>query len=220
MNDLMTFIQSNPKLMTILFTLINTLWIAFTYFNKKKHAREIELVKQSLNLDLERRKKVFEMKVSHYENYFSNIDAIHKKHENDLQNVMNPLITEFYRRFNKAEVVKDQMAITDAATWFSEEIRQLTIAGFNEMQILEQQTNSLKLSASNEIAKVLEELRELNSEIYEASCRQMKLLSHVILTKDDTESKAVQAEITFIGQQIKDKTEQLREEMRQDLLTI
>jgi len=220
MQDLMLYIQNNPKIVAVMFTTINAIWIMFTYFNKKKHTREIEHIKQSLNLDLERRKKVFEMKASHYENYFSNIDAIHKKHENDLQDVMNPLITEFYRRFNTAEAIGDHLAATEAATWFSEEIRKLTIAGFNEVQVLEQQTNNLKLSASNEVALILEELRELNNKIYDASCRQMNLLTHVILTKNDNESKAVQSEITAIGQQIKDKTEQLREEMRQDLLTI
>ena len=85
-------IQSKPEFYAWCFAVVNVLWGAFLYFNDKKHKEKLENLKQSLNLDLERRKKVFEMKATHYEAYFNNIDAFQAKHQNDYQEVFVPYL--------------------------------------------------------------------------------------------------------------------------------
>jgi hypothetical protein len=64
---------------------------------KSAMKRSLLGVKQSfdLDLDLERRKKVFEMKASQYEAYFRHIDAIHNQHQTDYQDVFLPIMNEF-----------------------------------------------------------------------------------------------------------------------------
>src|SRR5258706_6231146 len=89
------FISSNPGYFAWVFGIVNALWIAFLYFNKKQHEHELIRVQQSFDLDLERRKKVFEMKASQYESYFKHIDTLHNKHQTDYQDIFVPIMNEF-----------------------------------------------------------------------------------------------------------------------------
>jgi small-conductance mechanosensitive channel len=213
-------IQSKPEFYAWSFAIVNLLWGVFLYFNNKTHKEKIERIKQSLNLDLERRKKVFEMKATHYEAYFNNIDAFQAKHQNDYQEVFVPIINEFNRRYLYAEDQNDTAESTNATLWFSEQINQRTLDGFKEQQALEQQTNSLKLSASDEVAQLLEELRELYSEIFEQSSLLLSKLVEITVNKDQSAASEIQESIAILGENIKTKTKDLREEMRKDLQAI
>ena len=62
MEEIFTVISEKPEYFAWTFGLVNALWMGFVYFNKKRHEKELIGVKQSFDLDLERRKKVFEMK--------------------------------------------------------------------------------------------------------------------------------------------------------------
>ncbi len=210
-------IQSDPEFYVWCFAIINGLWGTFLYFNKKRHKEEIEKLKQTLNLDLERRKKIFEMKSTHYEAYFNNIDAFQEKHQNDYQEVFVPIFNEFNHRFLHAEAQNDKEASTNATLWFSEQINQVTHSGFKEQQALEQQTNSLKLTASDEVAQLLEELRALYSEIFDLSTQLMSKLVEITINKDQSESSKIQQSMASVGEKIKAKSNELREEMRRDL---
>ena len=85
---------------------------------------------------------------------------------------------------------------------------------------LEQQTNSLKLSASDGVAQLLEELRQLYSEIFELSTQLMSKLVEITVNKDQSAASEIQNAIALIGDKIKVKTKELREEMRKDLQAI
>ncbi len=61
METIYLIIKQNPEYFAWIFGLINALWLGFVYFNKKRHQRDLVSLKQALDLDLERRKKVFEM---------------------------------------------------------------------------------------------------------------------------------------------------------------
>ncbi len=85
---------------------------------------------------------------------------------------------------------------------------------------MEQQTNSLKLTASNEVAELLEELRSLYHQIFEVSCEQMNKLVEITVHRDQEATQQIQNAIAQLGEQIKAKSQKLREEMRRDLLEI
>ncbi len=213
-------IQKQPEFYAWCFVIVNGLWGTFLYFNKKRHKEELEKLKQSLNLDLERRKKIFEMKSTQYEAYFNNIDSFQEKHQNDYQEIFVPIFNEFNRRFLHAEDQNDKEASTNATLWFSEEINKITLNGFKEQQALEQQTNSLKLTASDEVAKLLEELRSLYSEIFELSTEFLSKFVEITINNDQSASAKIQESIAMVGEKIKAKSNELREEMRRDLLEI
>lgn len=214
------YIKNQPEYFAWAFAVVNVLWGLFVYFNKKSHDREIETLKQSLNLDLERRKKVFEMKASSYEAYFTNIDAFQRKHQNDYQEVLTPLLNKFMKDFLFAESTGDTAGSTKATIWFSEEIQKLTINGFQEQQALERQTNALKLTASSEVADLLEELRVSYSNIFNASSQQLNKFVDITINNDQDAAKRIQNDIDQYGSEIKEKTMALRESMRRDLLEI
>lgn len=220
MEAIFEHIQSKPEFYAWCFGIVNVLWVAFLYFNNKRHKEKLENLKQSLNLDLERRKKVFEMKATHYEAYFNNIDSFQAKHQNDYQEVFVPIFNEFNRRYLHAEDQNNSEESTNATLWFSEQINQITLNGFQEQQALEQQTNSLKLSASDEVAHLLEELRQLYSEIFEQSSLLMTKLVEITVNNDQSAASEIQNSIALIGENIKTKTQELREEMRKDLQAI
>lgn len=220
MNLLFKHIQEQPEFYAWVFGIVNVLWGAFLYFNKKRHSEEIERLKQSLNLDLERRRKVFEMKSGQYEAYFNNIDAYQRKHQNDYHEIFVPIFSEFNKKYLTAEANGDKEGSTAATLWFSEEIQKITLNGFQELQAVEQQTNSLKLTASNEVSELLEELRKLYEEIFKASSEQLGRLVEITINNDQDAVAQMQQALSEIGERIKAKSSELREEMRRDLLEI
>ena len=220
MEAIFEHIQNKPEFYAWCFGIVNVLWAVFLYFNNKRHKEKLENLKQSLNLDLERRKKVFEMKATHYEAYFNNIDAFQAKHQNDYQEVFVPIFNEFNRRYLHAEDQNNTEESTNATLWLSEQINQITLNGFQEQLALEHQTNSLKLSASDEVSQLLEELRQLYSEIFEHSSFLMTKLVEITVNKDQSAASEIQNSIALIGENIKAKTQELREEMRKDLQAI
>ncbi|MCP4987360.1 MAG: hypothetical protein GY928_15290 [Colwellia sp.] len=186
----------------------------FIYFNNKTHTKELEHLKLSLNLDLERRKKVFEMKANNYEAYFNNIDTFYKKHQNDLQEIINPLLNKYL------EMSLNTEDNNEAIIWFSNEIQNITLEGFNEQQALEHQTNSLKLTASSEVSTLLEGLQDLYNQIFKVSSEHMQSLIKIITNDDQQLAQEFQSKLEKLGGEIIIKSEQVRSEMQRDLSAI
>lgn len=220
MEQVLSFIQKYPEITAIVFAVINALWLLYSYLKTQKHTRELEALKQALNLDLERRKKLYELKLTHYESYFDRIDAIHNKHQNDYQEVLIPIIKKFNNEYQTAELNGDKAEVNRVSLWFSDQIRELTINGFKEVQIIEQQTNSLKLSASAPVSELLDELRELYQQMFNLSSKQISLLVSSLINKDFSESQKVQEQLMQLGNKVKCKSNELRECMRKDLQEI
>ena len=220
MEQIFNFIQTKPEYFAAIFAVVNVLWGVFLYFNKIRHTRELESLKQSLNLDLERRKKVFEMKSSSYEGYFHNVDAFHAKHKNDYQDILTPLFNDFNRKFQEAESIGDKQASTEATIWFSQEIQKITFDGFHELQSLENQTNTLKLTASDEVAQILEELKQLYKQAFDISSEQISKFVEIITQENHELGNQLQAKANELGEKVKTKSEELRQCMRLDLREI
>lgn len=133
MEEIFKVISEQPKYFAWAFGLINALWLGFVYFNKKRHENELIKVKQSLDLDLQRRKKVFEMKASQYEAYFRHIDDIHNRHKTDYQDVFMPIMNKFMSSYLQASTNNDESEATAATIEFSEQISKITHDGFQEL---------------------------------------------------------------------------------------
>jgi len=202
------------------FGLINALWIAFLYFNKKSHEKELIEVKQSFDLDLERRKKVFEMKASQYESYFRHIDAIHNKHQTDYQNIFVPIMNEFMASYLEASNQNNEEEATRATITFSEKISKITQDGFQELGVIESETNSLRLTASDEVAVLLDEIKDLYSILFTLSGKMMSDLVEITIHNNQALAEENQNEIMQVGEKLKSKAIQLREQMRNDLKQI
>ncbi|ALM89397.1 MULTISPECIES: hypothetical protein [Alteromonas] len=213
-------ISANPQFFTWIFGLINVLWGVFIYFNKKRHQNELVKLKSSLNLDLERRKKVFEMKTAQYEDYFKNMDAIHNRHQSDYQKILVPIINEFNASYQRACAIGDEQNAAEASINFQEKISKITFDGFEELQVIRSQTNTLRLTASDEVANLLDELQDLYESLFEISSKMVKDLVQVILQGNTALADENQKRLNAVGEATKKKANLLREQMRQDLTTI
>lgn len=220
MEELFKIISEKPEYAAWAFGLINTFWLVFIYFNKKRHERELIEVKQSFDLDLERRKKVFEMKAAHYESYFRHIDAIHNRHQTDYQNVFLPIMNQFMSSYLHACDRNDEAEATTATIRFSDEISKITRDGFLELSVIESETNSLRLTASDEVAVLLDEIKELYDRLFSISGKMMSDLVKITIHNDQDLAAENQAELMRVGDLVKSKAKELREQMRNDLKQI
>ncbi|MGI2124818.1 hypothetical protein ACRN93_16585 [Shewanella baltica] len=220
MEELFKIISEKPQYAAWAFGVINALWLAFLYFNKKRHERELIAVKQSFDLDLERRKKVFELKAAQYESYFRHIDAIHNRHQTDYQNIFLPIMNQFMTSYLHACDRNDEAEATTATIRFSEEISKITRDGFLELGVIESETNCLRLTASDEVAALLDEIKELYDQLFSISGKMMSDLVKITIENDQGLAAENQAELMRVGELAKSKAKELREQMRNDLKQI
>jgi len=217
MQSIYELIKQQPEFFAWVFGLVNVLWGVFIYFNKKRHSKDLVELKQSLDLDLERRRKVFEMKATHYESYFQRIDTFHRNHQNDYQQVFTPIFNEFMSRYLKAEDIGDKAESTNATIWFGEQISKITTDGFQEYLVLENESNTLKLTASDKVASLLDELKKLQHATFELSSEFMNKMVEITINGNQELANSFTEQLTDLGTKAKEKSEQLREEMRKDL---
>lgn len=200
-----------------LFSAINLLWLCllvvchFAYKSKLRHAQD------AINAELETRRKVFEMKAFDYENYLHDIDVFYRRHQNDYQAVFLPLFNEFHSRYKAAELAKDTAAIALATLWFSEEIQKITTSGQEEKQKLALQSNTLKLTASDEVNALLEELQALCDDVLTISTDTVKFLVGITINDDYDKARQIQQKLHSTGESIQQKARQLHDVMRQEL---
>jgi uncharacterized membrane-anchored protein YhcB (DUF1043 family) len=220
MEALFQVISEKPEFFAWVFALVNVLWGAFLYFNKKRQEEELIRVKQQFDLDLERRKKVFEMKAGQYETYFKHIDAMHRKHQTDYQDVFAPIMNEFMASNLSASAAEDKMAATQATVRFSERVSVISRDGFEELMVIESETNSLHLTASDEVAGLLDEIQDLYRQLFAASGQMLGELVNFAINNDQLRAAEHQSQIFELGNRAKERAAALREAMRRDLKLI
>lgn len=69
METFYTIIRSNPEYFVWAFGIVNVLWSAFVFFNKQSHQKELAKMAHSHSLELERKKKVFQIKADEFQKY-------------------------------------------------------------------------------------------------------------------------------------------------------
>lgn len=213
-------ISEKPEFFAWVFALVNVLWGVFLYFNKKRHEEELIRVKQRLDLDLERRKKVFEMKAGQYEAYFKHIDAMHRKHQADYRDVFAPIMNEFTKSYLSASAAEDQETATQAIVRFSERVSTISLSGFEELRVIESETNSLRLTASDEVAGLLDEIQDLYQQLFATSGQIFKELVNITIKNDQQRAAELQSQIVELGNRTMERAAALREAMRRDLKLI
>ncbi|WP_372625827.1 hypothetical protein [Arsukibacterium sp.] len=199
--------------------LINLLWFALWCFSRHTSNKRFLQLKHSLNLELERRRKVYELKICQYEDYWHELEAFHLKHQNDYQNVFLPLFTEFNNRYQAAEAAQDTAAASLATLWFSGEIQQVSSINNTELQALDKQTAVLTLSAADDVVEILLEIQQLYQALLVVSTGQMNKLVAITLSKDYQAVKFIGEELQQVGNQLQQSSQRLMQAIRQDLLS-
>ena len=89
-----------------------------------------------------------------------------------------------------------------------------------EMGVIESETNSLRLTASDEVNKLLDEIKSLYSLLFETSGKMMSDLVQITINNDQELAKRNQEELNRLSELAKSKSAELREQMRNDLKQI
>jgi len=211
--------QTLPENYVWLFIIINLLWIALFCFSKHSGDKRYHQLKHSINLELERRRKVYELKIRQYEDYCKALDAFYLRHKSDYQTVFIPLFTEFNSRYQAAEAAQDTAAASTATLWFSGEIQQVSNANLAELRELDKQTSELKLSAADDVVELLEEISTLYQKLLVVSSEQMNKLVSITLSKDYEAVKFIGEELQQVGSALQSQTHLLMQAIRRDLLS-
>jgi hypothetical protein len=201
-----------------LFVVTNLLWFALFCFSKQAAGNRYKRLKHSLNLELERRRKVYELKVCQYEDYCHELEAFHLRHQNDYQNVFLPLFTEFSNRYQAAEAAEDTAAASLATLWFSGEIQQISSVNNTELKALDKQTAALTLSAADDVVEILTDIQQLYQKLLVVTSEQMNRLVAITLSKDFAAIKFMGEELQQAGNDLQSHTHQLMQAIRRDLL--
>lgn len=214
MEALSEFVKMNPKDFTLAFALINALWLAFFYFNNKRHEKELQSIQHSLNLDLERRKKVFELKMVHYERYVKMLDDFGRKYQSELFIKMQPLFNEYMDKMLNAQ---DEQTKTVALSRFSMNVMELMNESMKEYYVLKSESRSLKLTAGESLLVIFEDLECLVESSAESVKNFINELPVLIVSGDQKGLHEKQNILDLQGKEIQEKSKELERHMRLEL---
>ena len=219
MKTLYGIISNNPDYFVWVFGIVNFFWAAFLYFNKKRHDRELETLKHSLNLDLEKRKKIYEMKSTQFEKYFRMADDFGKKQQVDLPKRLQPIFDAYLRNYLKAEQEGNQETSRGVITHFSSQIGSLINEGMEEYLSLKSETNSLKLIASEQLALIFSQLEDLYEKAFKTSNEFMTKFVELMVSNNQQQlqnyQKLIEEQSTAIKKQLSELMNQMRLEIKE-----
>lgn len=217
MNIVYDFISHNPALIAGVFGIVNALWIGFTYFNKKRHDRSMETLKHHYRLDLEKRKKMYEMKAIQFENYFKLIDEFGKKQQVDIPRRMMPILAEFTKSYLNESDSENNTKQTETITKFSAAISSLMNEGMEQYLSLTSETSKLKLIASEELNILFEKLEDLYDSAFKLSNEFMGKFVELTVCGRQEEILKYQELMKHQGNEIKATAKYLMAQMRKEL---
>lgn len=220
MKTIYEIIQQNPEFFAWVFAVVNVLWGLFTYFNKQSHDKALVNLKHNLNLDAERRKKIFELKAAQYEAYVTNLDAFGKKHQVDMPAKMQPIFDKYLSDYLAAQEQGDKEKEREVITWFSGQISGLMQEGLADVLKLQAESNSLKLTATDEMISTFSELESLTKKSMDTANEFMGKFIEIVLTQNNELSKEYQEKLRVLGEQTQATSTKLMNQMRSELTEI
>lgn len=217
-------IKARPDYFAWAFGLVNVLWGGFLYFNKKCHERGLVSLKATIehshNLDLEKRRRLYEMKATQFERYFRMVDDFGKKHQVDMPRRMQPMINEYFSSYLEAQQVGDAEASRTSIISFSGKVNSLLAEGYEDYMTIQAETHSLKLIATEQLAEIFDQLEAKYAEGFKLSQNFMNEIVELIVRGDDNRMQEYQKVLQEQGAATKATAEALMRQMRTELQEI
>lgn len=220
METIYSIIRTNPEYFVWAFGVINVIWSAFIFFNKQSHQKELSRMAHTHNLELERKKKVFQIKADEFQKYYNLVDDFSKKQIVDIPRRMQPIFNEYFDNCLKAEGQSDKDASRAAIVKFGDQVNTLLFEGIEAHLTIKAATSSLKLVATDLLVKTFEQLECLYGESFELSQAFMKEFVNLITVNDQNGIAAFQSQMQEKGKELQNALEKLMMQMRQELKEI
>ena len=230
MQGILSFVSENPILFTILFALTNILWLTLSFYQKHKNDKalidhkaekdkELECLKHSFGLELERKKKNFGIKQEVYGDFFSNLDKFQSKAQIDSQHLMNLYMHTFLIEYVKASEKNDSDAMTKATNEYNQNLQSYFTNSNHELKTLQNECNRLKFFAPEEIRIKLKEITTGYEQIFGITNQYIANISKLFFDKSAQNeiTKKFKADIQPISTKLKTDMDAIENLLRSDL---
>ncbi len=220
MQDIYELIQENPKFYAWVFGIVNLLWVAFAYFNKQRHERNLKQLEQDLRYKADRRLKIFDLKASEYAKYVTDLDSFGKKNQIDMPERMQPIFREYLRNYLAATESGDKEKERQVISWLSSQISALMQEGLKDVLKLKSESNRLKLIATDEMLYTLDKLEQLTQQLMDCTNEYMKNFTEIIFHQQHEKTEAFQRKAADQANEIQVQSRALMTQMRRELSDI
>ena len=183
----------------------------------KELVEETESIKKNHQLDIEKRKYQYESKKEQYVEFFKMIDKFTSEANKSMQSNFLPILEKFNKNFLDASSKNNKKSETSAITVFSKKVQKLTFDANEELLKLKQETNTIRLIASDEILNKLNVMDLTYDKMMEKSNRMMSTLPQQVMTNDQDGMKKNQKELEISAMVIKSLKDDIIKLMRKEL---
>ncbi len=220
MQLIIKIIQNNPEFISFLFIIINALWFIFVYFNKKKHERNLEILKNNLSLEKEKEKIIFEKRIEMYYHYYTLFENFSKKNVFDQTNNFLPIQDKFIKNISQAQLNNSTGEILELVKNFFGEISNLMSNIKDDYNRLNSETNKLRLISSDRIIELLNNLEITHIKLFELSNKIISIYPELFFREDNQSFTELKNQMKDLSIEVNNDAKKLLSKMRAELLEL
>lgn len=184
---------------------------------KSRFNRELEELKKEHQLDITKRKYQYESKKEQYLKFFRLLDEFSNEQNLKTQETFLPILEEFNKNYISAANSNNKKNETNAITVFQKKVQKLMFDANQELTRIKQETNTIRLIASNNILQKLDLLTLAYDKSMDASTKMMKDMLPLMLSNNQEKMKEQQDELEVAAMVINDIRNDIINLMRSEL---
>lgn len=183
----------------------------------KKLIEETERIKKDFQLEISKRRYQYESKKEQYILFFKLLDQFTNEANKSTQEKLLPILDEFNRNFLNSSSRNDKKGENNATSVMSKKIQRLTFEANESLIKIKQETNTIRLIASDRIIQKLDLLELAYDKNMEQAIKMMNDLTKQMMSNDQYGMKKSQREIEISALVIKEIKDEIIELMRKEL---
>lgn len=165
----------------------------------KKLIEETERIKKDFQLEISKRRYQYESKKEQYILFFKLLDQFTNEANKSTQEKLLPILDEFNRNFLNSSSRNDKKGENNATSVMSKKIQRLTFEANESLIKIKQETNTIRLIASDRIIQKLDLLELAYDKNMEQAIKMMNDLPKQMMSNDQYGMKKSQREIEISG---------------------
>ena len=181
----------------------------------KKLIEETERIKKDFQLEISKRR--YQSKKEQYILFFKLLDQFTNEANKSTQEKLLPILDEFNRNFLNSSSRNDKKGENNATSVMSKKIQRLTFEANESLIKIKQETNTIRLIASDRIIQKLDLLELAYDKNMEQAIKMMNDLPKQMMSNDQYGMKKSQREIEISALVIKEIKDEIIELMRKEL---
>ena len=178
---------------------------------------ETERIKKDFQLEISKRRYQYESKKEQYILFFKLLDQFTNEANKSTQEKLLPILDEFNRNFLNSSSRNDKKGENNATSVMSKKIQRLTFEANESLIKIKQETNTIRLIASDRIIQKLDLLELAYDKNMEQAIKMMNDLPKQMMSNDQYGMKKSQREIEISALVIKEIKDEIIELMRKEL---